>query len=107
MLTKEQANSLFADVLGTFAFRTRITIYLLLGDPESKRGGVNARRGLECLRENPPTIVSPGMTFIHDNTPTHTAHMVQDWLKEWSEEIGVTLVDRPLYSPDLNPVGNV
>jgi predicted nuclease with RNAse H fold len=32
---------------------------------------------------------------------------VQNWLKNWAEENGVTVVDWPPYSPDLNPIENL
>lgn len=32
---------------------------------------------------------------------------MQEWLKEWASENGVTLLDWPAYSPDLNPIENV
>lgn len=77
------------------------------GDPESERQGVTARVVLECLQESLPTICSPGSIFVQDNASTHTAHLVQDWLVEWAEDNGVTLVDWPPHSPDLNPIENV
>ena len=48
---------------------------------------------LKCLQENLPTICSPGSIFIQDNTSTHTAKIVQDWLTEWAKENCVEVVE--------------
>lgn len=49
-----------------------------MGDPESKKGGVNTKKVLEYLQENLPTICSPSSIFIQDNAPTHIARIVQE-----------------------------
>ena len=90
-----------------FSFNRRTSLWPLLGDPDSARGGVTAARILECLQENLPTIAEPGMIFAQDNAPTHTASRVQLWLWDWAEENGIELVDWPAYSPDLNPIENL
>jgi DDE superfamily endonuclease/Transposase len=41
--------------------------------------------------------------FLHDNDPKHTDGRV----KEWLHRNGVTTMDFPTYSPDLNPIENV
>ncbi|CCE29644.1 uncharacterized protein CPUR_03491 [Claviceps purpurea 20.1] len=41
--------------------------------------------------------------FMHDNAPIHTAKIVKDCL----EELGVTPLDWPPSSPDLNPTENL
>jgi len=79
----------------------------MLGDPESARGGVTGRVVREVLEENLPTICEPGSIFAQDNASTHTARVVQDWLRPWALENGVELVDWPPYSPDLNPIENL
>jgi len=40
---------------------------------------------------------------MQDNAPIHTANAVKDWFKE----MGIPIVDWPLYSLDLNPIENV
>lgn len=92
---------------GAFSFGMRTSLVPLMGDPNSPRGGVSARVILECLQESLPTIAEPGVVFLQDNAPTHTARIVQDWLREWAQENGVELVDWPPYSPDLNPIENL
>lgn len=37
---------------------------------------------------------------MQDNTPTDTARAVRERL----EDIGIDLLENPLYSPDLNPI---
>jgi transposase len=92
---------------GAFSYYNRSSLVPLLGDPESKRGGITARRILECYKENLPTIISPGSIFQEDNAPTHRAHIVRKWLLEFAEENGVELLTWPAYSPDLNPIENL
>jgi transposase len=85
----------------------RSQLWPMLGDPDSARGGVTARVVLECLQENLPTMLEPGNIFAQDNASTHTARIVQNWLRGWAQENGISLVDWPAYSPDLNPIENV
>ncbi|VVT53887.1 uncharacterized protein SAPINGB_P003800 [Magnusiomyces paraingens] len=73
---------------GAISFSSRSSLWPLHGDPTSARGG-------------------SGSIFVQDNAPTHKARIVQNWLREWAEQNGVTLVDLPPYSPDLNPIENI
>jgi hypothetical protein len=41
--------------------------------------------------------------FLQDNAPTHTARITRKWLHDH----GITLIDFPPYSPDLNPIENL
>lgn len=41
--------------------------------------------------------------FLQDNSPNHTAHAVRTWL----HNAGVSCIDFPPYSPDLNPIENL
>ena len=92
---------------GAFCGARRTSLYPLLGDPESPRGGVTGRCILECLQDQLPTIAEPGFIFAQDNAPTHTANIVQDWLRNWVEDNSIQVVDWPPYSPDLNPIENL
>ena len=78
-----------------------------MGDTESARGGVISYVILDCIKENLPTICQPGSIYAQDNASTHTAHIVKDWLSNWAEENGITVVEWPPYSPDLNPIENL
>lgn len=49
-----------------------------------------------------PPRVEPWF-FLHDNDPKHTSGVV----KEWLHNNGVTVIDFPPYSPDLNPIENL
>ncbi|KAJ5718913.1 uncharacterized protein N7483_009995 [Penicillium malachiteum] len=68
----------------------------LFGDPDSKRGGVNRFVIKDLYRQILPTL-------IHDNAPTHTAHVVRDAL----EEMNIEVMEWPPHSPDLNPIENL
>ncbi|KHO10598.1 Nuf2 family protein [Metarhizium robertsii ARSEF 23] len=89
-----------------FCFNRRTSSYPLLGDRKSPRGGVASRRILECLQEQLPTIVEPDLIFAQDNASTHSARLVQDWLRSWAIGNGLEIVDWSPYSPDLNPIEN-
>lgn len=52
-------------------------------------------------------ICGPGTVFLQDNAPTHTARVVQDFLSEFASAHGITILDWPPYSPDLNPIENL
>lgn len=105
---KGQANGSFTNVPRLlFAHLIALLFNPLLGDPESARGGVTARRILSCLQEQLPTIAEPGMTFMQDDSPTHTARIVQRWLRNWLQENGLEMFDWPPYSPDLDPIENL
>lgn len=92
---------------GAFCFDRRTSLYPLLGDPNSPGGGVTSRRILECLQDQLPTICEPGLIFAQDNASTHSARLVQDWLRTWAQDHGIEVVDWPAYSPDLNPIENL
>lgn len=79
----------------------------LHGDPDSERGGVTGPVIKSSLEEILPATCSYGSYYAQDNAPTHKARIVQDWLRPWCTEHGITLVDWPPYSPDLNPIENL
>jgi transposase len=59
------------------------------------------------LEEHLPTTAAPGTTFMQDNAPIHTARIVTNWLRNFTQENGMILLDWPPYSPDLNPIENI
>ena len=63
----------------------------MLRDPDSANDGVNCSH--YGLQQNLPTNCEPGMVFMQDNASTHTAHIVQDWSRDWAEENGLYLID--------------
>ena len=48
-------------------------------------------------------LFSGKWTLMQDNAPAHTARMIKEYL---SKE-GVTMLEWPPYSPDLNPIENI
>ena len=86
-----------------FSQNSRIGLILLDGDSESRRGGITARVIVDLYRENLPSILEPGDIFMQDNAPVHTARIVRNLL----QEIGITTITWPPYSPDLNPIENL
>ena len=69
-------------------------------DFEAKKYGYTAHSYLQLLGEMLPTIWEPGLTFMQDNAPIHSANSV----KKWFEEHAIPVMDWPPYSPDLNPI---
>lgn len=49
-----------------------------------------------------PPAIAP-WHFLQDNAPMHKANIVRDWL----HTAGVSVLDFPPYSPDLNPIENL
>ena len=64
-------------------------IVIMERDEESKRGGYSANSYIRVLDAQIPTIYEPGMIFIQDNSPIHTAGKV----KQWFENQGVVVME--------------
>ena len=73
------------------------------GDPDSKRGGVTSAVYLEILEDILSTLWELGLEFMQDNAKIYTARII----KAWFAKQGITVVEWPLYSPDLNPIEHV
>ena len=86
-----------------FGFGLRTELIALEGDPASERGGVTGRVIRDLYAEQLPRIIRPGDTFMHDNAPVHGSHLVTELL----ENLDITVMIWPPYSPDLNPEENV
>ena len=87
-------------VWGGFWGREKSDLVRMTRDPEAKRGGYTAASYLGVIEDQLPTIVEPGLTFMQDNAPVHTAKIIKQWL----EEMGILVLPWPPYSPDLNPI---
>ncbi len=69
-------------------------------DSGSKKNGYSANSYIKILDDNLLSIWEPGLIFMHDNAPIHSAYKIQDWF----DEHGITIMKWPPYSPDLNPI---
>ncbi|RFU28636.1 hypothetical protein B7463_g7705, partial [Scytalidium lignicola] len=88
---------------GCFGHNCRTDLVVMRGDPDSEHGEVIARRYLEIFEQYLPTVLDSDSIFMQDNAPIHTAHIIRDWF----EEMAITVEDWPPYSPDMNPIENV
>lgn len=75
-------------------------INMLNRDPRCERNGYSAGSYIEILENNLITIWEPGLEFMQDNAPIHTARLVKKWLGDHE----IPVIDWPPYSPDLNPI---
>lgn len=74
------------------------------GDEASVRGGVTARVYLEVLKNHLETVIQPGDILIQDGAAIHTVYVIRDFFTNMREEMGITLMEWPPYSPDFNPI---
>ena len=75
-------------------------LYPLERDFESKKNGYSANSYIDVLDQNLTEFYEPGLIFMQDNAPIHTAHKVRLWF----ENRGIEVMEWPPYSPDLNPI---
>jgi hypothetical protein len=64
-------------VWGAIWVGERLDRFIINRDESSPKNGYSARSYLEVLDDQLPTIYSPGMTFIQDNAPIHTAGIIE------------------------------
>jgi transposase len=69
-------------------------------DEAAKKKGYSANSYIDILEDQLPTIWSPGMLFMQDNASIYTAKIVKDWF----DSSGISVLEWPPYSPDLNPI---
>jgi hypothetical protein len=85
----------------------RSDLYVLDRDFESKKYRYSANSYIEVLdaRLDPwyTELDDDGYIFMQDNAAIHTACKVRDWFTEK----GITVIDYPSYSPDLNPIEHI
>jgi len=75
-------------------------IQAMTRDPDAARNGYSAASYLEILQANFRQISREGLLFMQDNASIHTAHLIRDWFFE----CGISAIQWPPYSPDLNPI---
>src|ERR1700740_3167756 len=78
----------------------RSDLIVMEQDATAKKDGYSATSYLKVLDETMSTCWQPGMIFMQDNAPIHTAKRVVNWF----ELAGIPLLEWPPYSPDLNPI---
>lgn len=97
---KRKGKDISIVVWACFCGLNRSELYVLSRDPDAKRNGYSANSYIQVLEDNLLGIYEPGLTFMQDNAPIHAAKKVKKWL----EEQGITIMEWPPYSPDLNPI---
>ena len=90
-------------IWGAFWGSERSDLYLLERDWESKKQGYSAASYIRILDHNLAGIWEPGLVFMQDNAPIHSAKKT----KLWFQEMGIEVMEWPPYSPDLNPIENL
>ena len=76
----------------------------LYGDPNADKKGITKEVIYDLYQRILPTLLAnEDAIFQHDNAPTHTARIVQALLVQ----MGITVMEWPPYSPDLNPIENL
>lgn len=73
------------------------------GDLTARRNGVTAWVYKSVLDQHLLPLLQFGTIFMHDNVLIHTAHLIQDFLRAY----GISVMDWPPYSPDLNLIKNL
>jgi transposase len=86
-----------------FGFDRRTGLVPLDGDPLARRGGISSWVIEQLYRSYLPTIMSDGDIFMHDGAGLYRGHIVVRLL----QEMGITVMIWPPYSPDLNPIENL
>ena len=87
-------------VWGAFYAGERSNLVCMARDEEANKGGYSATSYIQVLDEYLPTIWEPGLLFMQDNAPIHTAKKVAKWF----EDNGIDILKWLPYSPDLKPI---
>jgi transposase len=98
--TYKKSKDLSVMVWGCFWGGGRSELYILDRDFESKKHGYTANSYIEVLEDQIQRCWMPGLIFMQDNAPIHTAGKVEQWFKD----AAIPVSDWPPYSPDLNPI---
>jgi transposase len=86
-----------------FGHSCRTSLVALYRDPLAARGGVSGRSIEALYTAMLPTFIQQGDIFMHNNAPVHRARIVTGLLNR----LGITVIEWPPYSPDLNPIENL
>jgi len=78
----------------------RSNIAFLQYDNAAPKKGYSARSYEWILEDQIPQIYEPGMIWQQDNASIHTAQRITNWLMDH----GITVLEWPANSPDLNPI---
>jgi hypothetical protein len=65
-------------VWGVIWVGKRSDLFIINRDEASPKKEYSLRSYLEVLKDQLPTIYSPGMIFIQDNAPIYTAQLIKD-----------------------------
>ena len=80
-------------VWGAIWFGGRSDLVIMTRVGEAKRNGYSANSYLTVLNETIERCWQPGMTFMQDNAPIHTAKKVSQWFKDRA----IPVLDWPPY----------
>ena len=87
-------------VWGAIWVNERLDLFIMDRDEVSKRERYSSKSYINVLNNQLPIIWNPGMVFMQDNAPIHTANLIKDWFRDQA----IPVLDWPPYSPDLNPI---
>ena len=80
----------------------RSELIFMKRDPTSKRQGYTFQSYIKALQKGLP-IYDDTRHFQQDNAKIHRSQVAEDWLNRH----GITWIDWPAHSPDLNPIEHV
>lgn len=98
--TYEKSKDLSIMIWAAILLEDRSNIAFMRRDESLPRGGYSAKSYIEILDNQAGQLYSDGMLWQQDNASIHTAGIV----KLWFEAHGVSVLDWPAISPDLNPM---
>jgi transposase len=86
--------------LDTRGYPRRSKLVIMERDPDAKRGGYSSNSYIKALREGLLPRWRQGQLFMQDNASIHTSGKSIRWMAAR----GITPIEWPAYSPDLNPI---